>query len=101
MGSREEGNFPVGGDAGRKEQGSGIRTQGTMLGEALGIRGQEPVGGGVLFPINLDSAPSELEYWLLVNYVTKVGPLFSRVSPHLCSHVADLDGLTILDLKQD
>lgn len=58
MGSREEGNFLVGGDAGRKEQGSGIQTQGTMLGEALGIRGQEPMGGRVLFPINLDSAPS-------------------------------------------
>lgn len=49
MGSREEGDLPVGGHAGRREQGSRIRTRGTMLGKHWESEDRTPWEEGTFF----------------------------------------------------
>lgn len=49
MGSREEGNVPVGGDAGRREQGSRIWTRVTMPGKRWESEDRSPWEEGPFF----------------------------------------------------
>lgn len=49
VGSREEGDLPVGGHAGRREQGSRIRTRGTMLGKHWESEDRTPWEEGTFF----------------------------------------------------